>query len=378
MNAPLSIYLDLVRFLAAVIVFITHAQYERFTSGWLNPLGAYGNDAVMVFFVLSGYVIASVAKHKENTASEYMLSRFARLWSVVVPAVFITLLLDYVGSRIDYSVYAGPQFRPDDPLFRIFSNLFFVQELWFTSVRPFSNGPFWSIGYEFWYYVAFAALMYVKSHWKWFGLAVCALFAGPKIMILFPIWLFGVLAYEWSQNKKPSERLGWLFLLAPIALYILYRNFELNSYLLQRTFEFLGEDFTNKELSFSREFLGNYVVGILIAIHFYGFSIVSNRFSDALSTVGKPIRFLAGYTFSLYLFHYPLLQFSAAIIHNDPNNIWHQAFVLTAPLIAIYFLGNHTEKKKHVVKRILRDAMSGGSRLFHARRKKTAVYQTPE
>src|ERR1700680_3766033 len=101
-----SIYLDLVRFLAATTVFVAHANFDRFTGGlpFLSRLGMdIANDAVIVFFVLSGLVIAYVANTKENTLREFFLSRFARLWSVVVPALFLTVILDYVGSRIEHS-----------------------------------------------------------------------------------------------------------------------------------------------------------------------------------------------------------------------------------------------------------------------------------
>ncbi len=60
MNRPTSIYLDLIRFCAAAIVFIVHANYDRFTGGGLPLLWRLqdlGNDAVMVFFVLSGYML---------------------------------------------------------------------------------------------------------------------------------------------------------------------------------------------------------------------------------------------------------------------------------------------------------------------------------
>ena len=68
-------------------------------------LGNLGNDAVMVFFVLSGFVIAYVADKKERTPRDYFVSRFARLYSVVVPALLLTAIADFLGSHIDYNVY---------------------------------------------------------------------------------------------------------------------------------------------------------------------------------------------------------------------------------------------------------------------------------
>ena len=148
MHRNLSIYLDLVRFLAALMVFVVHANYERFTGGIpvLWHFKDLGNDAVMVFFVLSGFVIAYVADQKERTIEEYAASRFARLYSVVVPALILTMLLDAAGSVLEPSLYSGRWYEYDDTLRRILASLSFTNELWFSYTRPFSNGPVWPLG----------------------------------------------------------------------------------------------------------------------------------------------------------------------------------------------------------------------------------------
>lgn len=131
MNKPTSIYLDLIRFLAALTVFIVHANYDRFTGGlpFFRHVAGLGNDAVMVFFVLSGFVIAYVTSEKENTLRDYFASRFARLYSVAVPALVLTVALDWVGSQVNSSLYAGWWFQADYPVWRFVCNLFFVNEL---------------------------------------------------------------------------------------------------------------------------------------------------------------------------------------------------------------------------------------------------------
>ena len=87
MNPNLSLYLDLTRFTAALLVFSNHAQLPELNGEWLTPLGAFGREAVIIFFVLSGYVIAFVAATKERSGLEYAVSQLARLYSVVLPAL---------------------------------------------------------------------------------------------------------------------------------------------------------------------------------------------------------------------------------------------------------------------------------------------------
>src|SRR5579871_4979281 len=57
MRPATSLYLDLVRALAAFTVFMGHASGQFFTAGLLWQTGLYDQTAVMVFFVLSGFVI---------------------------------------------------------------------------------------------------------------------------------------------------------------------------------------------------------------------------------------------------------------------------------------------------------------------------------
>jgi hypothetical protein len=51
-----SVFLDLIRFAAAVIVFWSHITQARFSTGF-STQGTAGHMAVCVFFVLSGFVI---------------------------------------------------------------------------------------------------------------------------------------------------------------------------------------------------------------------------------------------------------------------------------------------------------------------------------
>jgi len=191
MNGTTSLYLDLIRLLTAITVFLVHANYGRFTGGLpiICNLKFLGNDGVMAFFVLSGFVIAYITDRKEIRIADYAISRFSRLYSVVIPAIILTIILDYIGSMIDYGLYDGWWFQSDNPIWRITSNILFIHELWFSSVRLFSNGPFWSLGYEFWYYAIFGSFFYFYGKKRYMISIALASVAGPKIILLFPVWL---------------------------------------------------------------------------------------------------------------------------------------------------------------------------------------------
>ena len=106
MNRETSIYLDLIRFTAAVFVFLTHASREQSSGGFLWQL-QFGREAVDVFFVLSGFVIAHVVETRERSALAYAVARAARLYSVALPALALTFLLDRIGQPLRPENYVG-------------------------------------------------------------------------------------------------------------------------------------------------------------------------------------------------------------------------------------------------------------------------------
>ena len=90
MNKQLSIYLDLLRFTAALLVYLTHLPGR--CGGYFWQFASYGREAVIFFFVLSGFVIAFVSDTKERDPKQYFLNRMARLYSVVLPALLLSYL----------------------------------------------------------------------------------------------------------------------------------------------------------------------------------------------------------------------------------------------------------------------------------------------
>src|SRR5712671_3594240 len=84
MRRELSTYLDLLRLTAAMAVFVSHLSWVRISGGFLWQFQFLGHDAVMVFFVLSGFVIQYAAATKEKSLFDYQVARFARLYSVVI------------------------------------------------------------------------------------------------------------------------------------------------------------------------------------------------------------------------------------------------------------------------------------------------------
>ncbi|GHC71462.1 acyltransferase [Pseudorhodoferax aquiterrae] len=359
----LSVYLDLLRFLAALAVFVLHASFERFSGGlpFLWRFAIFGHDAVMLFFVLSGFVIAHVATREAATPGGYAAARLARLWSVCVPALLLTLVVDGIGLRLAPHLYDFSWYGHDHPAARTVASLLFANELWFWSLQPFSNTPYWSVGYEFWYYVLFGTWLFTRGHARWLACGLVALVMGPKIALLLPVWLAGVWAYRTPLAQRLSPLAAGLLCAATLAGYLAYRDSALPQDLARFTAQWLGSN-AAKPLGWSANFLADYLVGALVALHFVGARRLLQDDAAVPPGLERAIRTLAGHTFALYLFHNPLLQFFGALAHW--LGWWEQRAlpVVLGPLIVVWLLGARTERLKGPLKAALLRAFARRAR----------------
>jgi peptidoglycan/LPS O-acetylase OafA/YrhL len=97
--------LDGLRGIAAAVVVVTHAAYFAHAPGWLfaTPVGLAlsGFEAVIVFFVLSGFVLAlPYAAGRPPEYRTFLVRRFLRLGPAAAVAIVVAALLRGVGVQI--------------------------------------------------------------------------------------------------------------------------------------------------------------------------------------------------------------------------------------------------------------------------------------
>lgn len=241
--------LDILRFGAALLVLFEHARasifipYEALEENRLllapfYALTSMGHEAVMIFFALSGYLVGGhvITRMQDGrwSALDYVLRRMTRLWIVLIPALLLTFLVDQLSiSMGNGSLYDGTylgQLVPSLPtsaepasysLLTLLGNAFFLQ----TILVPVygSNGPLWSLAYEFWYYVLFPPLAWAIWGGGSLPARILALAAAIAIAVWLPceivklglVWLAGVAAFivqkKWLDSPKalPSH-IGWV------------------------------------------------------------------------------------------------------------------------------------------------------------------------
>src|SRR3954463_4446455 len=103
MKRDLSAFLDLTRILAASAVFLGHLSSPQLGGEMLSVFGHERHSAVIVFFVLSGFVIAWAAE-RDGSVREYIINRATRIYSVALPALALTWAID------DFLIQYHPEF----------------------------------------------------------------------------------------------------------------------------------------------------------------------------------------------------------------------------------------------------------------------------
>jgi peptidoglycan/LPS O-acetylase OafA/YrhL len=345
MSASLSLYLDLVRFLAALAVLLYHLWPQWFPG---FPLPWPGHAAVIVFFVLSGYMIAHAAHQPGVDLRTYAQHRAARILSVALPALLLSVLIaPFAGSEPIHS--SGPMdLSPAAFWGRIAASLLFIAQSWNLTLAPPYNQPYWSLCYEVWYYVMYGAWLFAPRRWRWPALLLAALCAGPKILLLAPVWLMGVATWRW--RKRVPEGAALLLFLGCMLAGLLLFWFDVSVLLRNRLLVYWPQ--AVQQLHESALFIGDYLMGIAVAGNFLGAAALGARLK-ALSCVERPVRFAASYSFSIYLYHMPL----AVLLWNglELRSPLQMAVVLAAMLLG---LGMLTEHQLPLCRRVMRRALA--------------------
>ncbi|MBX5184453.1 acyltransferase [Rhizobium sp. NZLR5] len=282
MNRPDYIpSLDGLRGVAALLV--VQAHVGLIFPGASVHVTTMGSEAVGLFFALSGFLMAhlygSRPVTKENVL-DFLVSRFARIYPVYLAAVLLVAML----SGIPNLDFVQP----------IMGGMDFVRHVFLLG----SSGVFWSIPPEIQFYLLFPILWLCLARPHRYsgvivGFAVVIVvdglleLPGPGIMLVskLPYFLFGALAgamHPYWDRWTPSALTG-IFTLFLLAVFFAYRH--------------LAPGFSPEFWSLQSAV----AAAVIVALVARQPPIASNVLAAA------PIRFLGTISFSLYLFHVPIM-----------------------------------------------------------------------
>lgn len=344
------------------MVLLAHWAFPRFTGtdhSWMRQHDL-GGDGVVIFFVLSGLLIAFTAERKQSEGPKlFAADRLSRLWSVALPILVFGIFLDWVGQAHDPNLYAISGYHGEWSILDILTGATFTNQLWFTDISPGANSPYWSLGYEAWYYAIFAGFFFAPRNLRWLIAGGLALVAGPKILLLAPSWLMGV--WLWSAMK--SGRLGELnqrtaiaLTFAPVLIYLFAHANLWHLRLSAMTYDLFGEAWF-QQLGASDSFIWAAILGLLVTAHLAGVTALLHPRASASKQEGKAaalIRWLAGGSFALYLVHYPVLNLLGALLPGDVLDVWRQIAILLGAVIVSYVFAELTERRRPALRAWLR------------------------
>lgn len=238
-------HLNAIRGLAALAVVFGHARVLFFqpltqaaTGDAVVRHATLGQEAVMVFFVLSGYLVGGSVLRSFRRGNwswrDYLVRRLVRLWIVLIPAIALGVLLDSLGAHMFggagslYSAPPGQDFVSAGALATerdgsvILGNLLFLQTILVPPIG--TNTPLWSLANEFWYYLAFPLLLIAvypcftlpaRIAGAVAAIGILALIGSEADLLLLP-WLLGaavsqlprVIARRWQNVAGLGAAVG--------------------------------------------------------------------------------------------------------------------------------------------------------------------------
>lgn len=314
-NSNLSYTLNFLRWFAAFLVVINHLRslmfvdyYEVIEKTIFTKLfyffTGFGHESVIVFFILSGFLVGGefIKYPKTNKYFKiYFVKRFSRIFIVFIPALIIGCTFDLIGSNYFNfnNIYSNSyhlsamnyEVTERIGIIPFITNLLMLQTSLGDTLG--SNGPLWSLANEWWYYVLFPVIyliLFHKSNLLKVSLiifVICMLLIlNNYIFLYFLIWILGTYIYKYNTNIKFPFINLFSFLLLILSFSIsrinLLDSVILSDFLIALTLVFFINNLINSE--------------------------------SKIIFLGKKNSFLADFSYSVYLFHFPVLLLIVSIL----------------------------------------------------------------
>ncbi|TDY30268.1 acyltransferase [Janthinobacterium sp. 75] len=339
-DKPRLFYLDAIRGIAALMVVFSH--YNERTpvhKFWLFEFFTPGQFGVVVFFILSGFVIPYSFEHSKGNSRSFLISRFFRLY----PAYWLSVLLAAVSA-----IYF---LKSPFPLGMVVANLTMVQKLFGYSD---AFGTYWTLFIELIFYGLCVALSIggVLSNLKFkFYLSISFLFLSVitawmrnrynlnmpvGIVVSLSMMLFGSVWRDFIVNKG---RMAKIYSILWILVFLI--TFPIVSFSVYDLDNGHGESAFN--------YIGSFFLGVLF------FVLLTTK----LKIENKVLVYLGAVSYSMYLLHPFVLEFTSSMIDLS-SGFYPYYFLLYIFLVLImsslsYFL---VEKPAIRIGRKMRDHLN--------------------
>lgn len=378
--------LDGLRGVAALIVLFSHLSLTLapLSDVWLSPVALHpamwsvswwltstplqlmvaGPEAVLVFFVLSGLVVAlPVLRRPDFNWVAYYARRILRLWLPVAASIlFALLLITFVNrTRPDLSSLWVKAWLIHDPTWNVVVSAF---DPLFGDISL--NNPLWTIHWEIIFSLllpAFVAVAVVTRRWWWITLlatlpmvAIGIYFSLAPWMFL-PVFLVGtVIAVRldalraWADRRRSSP---WFAIgcaaVTIVSLLLLGLHWTV--------WGVLGGPARDQTVTKSLEYVGAAGLVVVAIIWTPAIRLLTTRF----------VRWLGRISFSLYLVHVPIILAIASLFGRSSTPL-RLVLSAVASLVVAELFTRFVEAPSHRLSKRTGLAVANGMRGWFAAR----------
>ncbi|EGK3660522.1 acyltransferase [Escherichia coli] len=335
------------RGIAAIAVAMAHVfQFflARYHPEYYRAVGLVAQASVMIFFVMSGFLIGvsiqnNISKNGGFSMSTYAISRFRRIYPPLVLSLIIILLMAVIAPYVFESgaqrfATASDEFIKGRGIFywpsQIFSVLTFTNGL-LPQGTPF-NTPLWSLPFEAWYYVL-AALLFTKKPFYIalaFILAYAISGANIKFMIFGAVWFAG-LGLSLVDIKGKVHTVAACILTAITSWFAFAHGAK---------FIAIGGDYTMFNMWF----------GLAFASLTYLFILCMNLRINIIHSSSK-------YSYTLYIIHYPIIMFMIGIFESMVIGGFYSSLIIavcsTVIFMALAYKASQYVENPNLIKRFM-------------------------
>lgn len=289
--------LNIMRAMAALIVFFGHVRGSSFVEfGALPPeqqniltkllfgVTRLGHEAVMLFFVLSGFLVGGqIIRHTKEcrfNIIRYCIDRIVRIGLPLVPACLLT-------AYINYSLFAIPL-----DWGQCIANMIGMNGIIFPTLS--NNASLWTLTYEVWFYIIGGSVGYLLSTRRpslvaFFVVSCCVCVFSLLAARYLVFWCVGALSVILLHHgqRRTMALAGLLFAIMGVAGYQMAAESK----------SFINVEFWPMPMSEALICIG---ISMIIPM------CCDKKLNDSIKILHKPAAYLSSLSYSLYLFHVPI------------------------------------------------------------------------
>jgi len=351
-------WLDLIRFLAAFTVLVVHARHFSFVDYGMLPsnqktmmiaglfaVSRIGSEAVIMFFVLSGFLVGGLAfvriKDRSFKIIDYSVDRFSRIMMPLFPALILSGCIKWIIDG---------EFLPWD----FMGNLLSLQGVLVPVLGD--NSPLWSLSYEVWFYILMGggALLTLHGRKHFLGLFIIILFMVifTKLSVVYWFcWIIGAIAFVYRPSRFSLFLLTSSVFLTFVSVILVQLAMPTESLNSADWRAFIPS------IEISRLFLASGMALLLQQVSLFN---TKNLFIARIDSMGTQ---LAASAYTLYLTHYPLLHLGTYLGIKRSESIsayavWIFLFEIFVCMVAAWIIYMMFEKHTVKVRRWIKAKLS--------------------